>query len=238
MKLLTKLGFSNVDLAVNGREALNMIAAKKYDIVLMDCQMPELDGYQATTELRILEGATGGEHMPVIALTANAMVGDRRKCLKAGMDDYLSKPIKPDKLIELIKKYAGQNTNIAPPSETTEAPQAAPQENTEPPVNMEHLNMFTDGDPDEEKELLDLFFEQAEISLSELETSCENANNEEWEKAAHRLKGASANLGANPLAKACEDAETHHDKDQSTKETILSSIKKQLSDVRAFFTKP
>lgn len=102
-KLLTKLGFSNIEIAKDGKEALDLIEDNEYDIVLMDCQMPEIDGYQATTILREKEKETG-HHLPVIALTANAMVGDRKKCLNAGMDDYLSKPIKPEELTSLLKK--------------------------------------------------------------------------------------------------------------------------------------
>ncbi len=230
-KLMTKLGFEHVDMAENGRQALDMIAANSYDLVLMDCQMPELDGYQATTELRKSEEGTE-RHLPVIALTANAMVGDRNKCLKAGMDDYLSKPIKPDKLTELIKKHVGQNS-IGETSTPNVVIQKA--DDKEPPVDMEHLNMFTDGDSEEEKELLDLFFEQAELSITELQDNYGDANCEEWKKAAHRIKGAAANLGANILSAACAEAEQNYEQDQVAKETMLADIKMRLGDVQNFF---
>ena len=232
MKLLTKLGFSNVDLAENGRQALDMIEKNAYDLVLMDCQMPELDGYQATTELRKIEEGTG-EHLPVIALTANAMVGDRDKCLKAGMDDYLSKPIKPDKLAGLIKQHVGgieHGSAVEPEIIENNAAD-------EPPVDMEHLNMFTDGDPDEERELLDLFFEQADLSISELETALNSDDDEAWKKAAHRLKGAAANLGANMLSSACAEAEKRYEDSQALKEGMLADIKIKLKNVQLFFTK-
>ena len=175
LKLLNKLGFAHVDLAENGRQALDMLDQNSYDLVLMDCQMPELDGYEATTQLRKREDISG-QHIPVIALTANAMVGDRDKCLKAGMDDYLSKPIKPDHLVALIK----QHVDDAHHDETkTHAHDMASDMTSDPvslhtqtpPVDMDHLNMFTDGDANEERELLDLFFDQADLSLSELKNS-------------------------------------------------------------------
>lgn len=92
-----------VDIAENGREALKMYEANTYDAILMDVQMPEMDGFQTTVEIRKKE--KNGKRIPIIALTANAMSGDREKCLNAGMDDYLSKPIEASKLEEILKKY-------------------------------------------------------------------------------------------------------------------------------------
>jgi len=231
MKLLTKLGFLNVDLAENGRQALDMIAANSYDLVLMDCQMPELDGYHATIELRKLEEATD-QHLPVIALTANAMVGDRDKCLKAGMDDYLSKPIKPDKLMGLIKQHV-VSENIEDAFEHLEEQKNFDSANSEPPVDMDHLNLFTDGDKNEEKELLDLFFDQADLSVQQLKEAIEDEDNEAWKKAAHRLKGAAANLGANALSDACAEAEANCN--SSSKNQLFEDIATKLAAVKNFF---
>jgi len=97
--MIESIGF-NVDVADDGRDGLNKLAAEHFDLVLMDCQMPVLDGYAATRELRASE--KDGEHKPVIALTANAMTGDEEKCLAAGMDDYLSKPFEPEMLEQKV----------------------------------------------------------------------------------------------------------------------------------------
>ncbi|MBU2511020.1 response regulator [bacterium] len=102
IKVLKKLGFS-CDIANNGLEALNIIKeSSRYNLVLMDCQMPEMDGFEATKAIRELE-KDRGKHTPIIAMTANAMQGDREKCLEVGMDDYVSKPIERDKLITAIE---------------------------------------------------------------------------------------------------------------------------------------
>jgi signal transduction histidine kinase len=101
-KMLTAMGLT-VDLAENGEEALAALAGTRYDLVLMDCQMPVLDGYEATRAFRGQE-SPGGKRLPIIAMTANAMEGDRQKCLEAGMDDYLAKPVKK----ELLRKLLGQ----------------------------------------------------------------------------------------------------------------------------------
>ena len=108
--MLGKLGLS-ADVANNGREALEAIEKKAYDLVLMDCQMPEMSGYEATGALREKERVFDEKHLPVIAMTANAMEGDREKCLDAGMDDYISKPIKLDILMSTLQKWLSQSTD-------------------------------------------------------------------------------------------------------------------------------
>jgi two-component system sensor histidine kinase/response regulator len=101
--LLSKMNYE-VEVVANGREALEAVRAGSFDLVLMDCQMPEMDGFEATLAIRALYAR--GEGPPIVALTANAFEGEREKCLAAGMDDYLAKPIKPDllrkKMVEWI----------------------------------------------------------------------------------------------------------------------------------------
>jgi CheY-like chemotaxis protein len=100
--MLTKLGCT-VDIAANGREAVETLTENTYDIVFMDCQMPEMDGFEATREIRRREEQLG--HVPIVAMTANAMQGDRERCLEAGMDDYLPKPINREALRELLGQW-------------------------------------------------------------------------------------------------------------------------------------
>ncbi len=111
-RMLEKLG-CRVDIAANGKEAVQMVGAINYDLVLMDCQMPELDGYQATQQIRQI---VVGRHLPIVAMTANAMEGDREKCLAAGMDDYVSKPMKLDAVRGVISRWLNlQPTEQTPP---------------------------------------------------------------------------------------------------------------------------
>ncbi len=223
-KLLTRLGFSKIDIAEDGQQALDMIAANDYDIVLMDCQMPGLDGYQATTKLRAMEKDTG-QHLPVIALTANAMVGDREKCLKAGMDDYLSKPIKPDKLIALMKKCVDHALiEISSDKMATPVISHDVQEPESKIIDWDRLHLFTDGDPEEEKELIGMFMTYAEESLEDLRAHCQDNDGEAWKKAAHKLKGSAANFGAQELSDVCMRAELAFSDNVQTKEEIMANI--------------
>ncbi|MBX9848797.1 MAG: response regulator [Rhodocyclaceae bacterium] len=106
--LLQKLGH-RVDTANNGSEAIKALARERYDLVLMDCRMPVMDGYEATRAIRDGEGAVLNRHIPIVAMTANAMAGDRERVLEAGMNDYLPKPISPKTLDEALQRWLGKN---------------------------------------------------------------------------------------------------------------------------------
>jgi CheY-like chemotaxis protein len=106
-RMLDKLGY-RVDVAVNGREAVQMVQTGLYDAIFMDCQMPEMDGYEATREIRRTEQP--GQHIAIIAMTAEALAGAREHCLRAGMDDYIAKPVRLEQLSDAIEKWIATRT--------------------------------------------------------------------------------------------------------------------------------
>ncbi len=224
LKLLAKLGVRNVHKAENGREALEALKRGEYTLALMDCQMPELDGYEATRAIRERE-SNGEAHLPIIAMTANAMVGDREKCLKAGMDDYLSKPIDLPRLSAALGRWL----NVGGFCLLENAPRAESAD----PIDMVHLRHFTDGDRAEEEALFALFLERADANIVALEEAI-GAGDETWRKAAHLLKGASGNLGAQELFRRCERAEHDCTTDSAGKQHHLNEIREELERVRIF----
>jgi len=115
LRLLQKLG-CQVDVADNGREAVAAVARAEYAIVFIDCQMPEMDGFEATAAIRQSEATS--QHLPIIALTASAMQGDREACLAAGMDDYLSKPMRPHDLQAMLRRWLERapGMDVSPPT--------------------------------------------------------------------------------------------------------------------------
>lgn len=257
-KILTKLGIENITLAKDGKEALEFIEQEDFDLVLMDCQMPEIDGYEATKWVRIMEDQEERKHLPIIAMTANAMVGDRKKCLDAGMDDYLSKPIKADKLTKMLHKWLLGKETAQPDSlyaqqqpvyasvtevdiedyiqEVTKSVENEPAM-AEPSIlmDLEHLRSFTDGDPEEEQMLFHIFDEQSSKHIAELKAAIEHADCEAWRKAAHTMKGASANLGAVRLSELSQEAEHGAiDLTEAEKEEKLQQIKQVFIETKQF----
>jgi CheY-like chemotaxis protein/HPt (histidine-containing phosphotransfer) domain-containing protein len=183
MRLLEKVG-CRVDVAANGREALTLLAQLTYDVVLMDCQMPEMDGFAATAAIRQSEVSTG-QHVPIIAMTANAMQGDRERCLAAGMDGYLAKPVKADALYAVLAQY--------PPAEETYA-----AETCGPPMDLAAALLVADGDLDLVQEMMTVLLAEAPGQLETLHTAIQDGDVHTLECTAHSLKGALGAVGAMP----------------------------------------
>ncbi len=204
--LLEKRGHSVVA-AVNGRDVLTAIAAETFDLVLMDVQMPEMDGFEATAAIRHAE-ADGPTRLPIIALTAHAMKGDRDKCVAAGMDGYLSKPVNAAELFALIESVAPSGSHApatAPIAHAMPEVQEAPQESA---LDLRDVLERVDGDRALVRELAQLYLDESPRMLAEIRRCVEAGDAHGLESAAHNLKGACASLGAKPMARVAFSLET------------------------------
>jgi two-component system sensor histidine kinase/response regulator len=210
---LDRLGYT-ADVVSNGREALDAIERSQYDIVLMDCMMPEMDGYEATKKIRELErqNVNSRRQLHIIAMTANAMLGDRDKCIAAGMDDYVSKPVQIGDLKRAIEKWgskangqvAANGANgkpaVAAVPAKVEIAAAVPESGTstttaEPPVDLERLGEVTGGKADKTQRLLGKFLEQATEISEGLSIAIRTGSARDVRLLAHKFVGASSSLG-------------------------------------------
>ncbi|MEM9158127.1 MAG: ATP-binding protein, partial [Verrucomicrobiota bacterium] len=201
--LLKKRGFEP-DLATNGQEALKMLSAKVYHLVLMDCQMPVMDGYQATQALRSGKANDANRTVPVIAVTANALNGDREACLASGMSDYLSKPFKTAAIDKALSYWIGRRHGAAIIDEIEPGvdSQEAFSDTEETLFKLEILQeMF--GDDEETIALMVESFEQShQDNMNALEAAIENGENSEMLRLhSHTIKGCASNFGAELLYK-------------------------------------
>ncbi|NEO83897.1 MAG: response regulator [Spirulina sp. SIO3F2] len=202
LNLLKKLGY-RADVAANGVEVLAALNRQDYDVILMDVQMPEMDGLTATETIC----QQWGEARPyIIAMTANAMQGDRARCLAAGMDDYISKPIRMQALTQALKtfsKTSASSTHSSPPVMMT------PVSPVLDPVVLDELRVIG-GDAADELlcDLFDAYLEDSVDLLQQIENSLANQDAHQLQHAAHTLKSSSASLGANGFAKICQTLES------------------------------
>lgn len=195
---LKTLGFAAHAVA-NGKEAVDALVDGQYTLVLMDCQMPEMDGFQATLTIRKAEVLTG-RRVPIIAMTANAMEGDRDKCIAAGMDDYISKPVDPKKLQEVLSRWLSPDKPIrgplsSPDGEPIFADDDVPMQTiNEDPINIGLLER-TCGE-EVAREILEVFVSAAETLLEGMEVARQRREGRALESLAHQMKGSSAAIGA------------------------------------------
>jgi len=205
-RILAQLGYKP-DVANNGREGLEAIDKKPYDLVFMDVMMPEMDGLTATRAIRDRQKNPAANpnfagRILVVAMTAHAQQSDKENCLASGMDDYLAKPIRPADVRGIIEKWAAPATPAAEAKSTPmakiETP-AAPAE--EPPVDMSRMNDLTGGDPAMLNELVEMFYKQTSQQMKQIEDAVRAGDATQVRHVAHSCKGASATLGMTQLSK-------------------------------------
>ena len=194
--------------ATNGEEALLQLSTSEFDIVLMDCQMPVLDGMSATRRWRSREADRGSPRTPIIALTANAMQGDREACIAAGMDDYLSKPFTAQQLRDALQQHVGARGPLSPPSAIPSSAQViAPGVTSMKNITLDTnaiqaiVSLDPDGSKGLVKRILGMFVDDSAQQLAALEAALAANDRDTARRCAHTLKSSSANVGATDLSR-------------------------------------
>jgi CheY-like chemotaxis protein/HPt (histidine-containing phosphotransfer) domain-containing protein len=255
--MLSSVGY-DVETVDNGTAAVSEAMSENYDVILMDCQMPGMNGYDATAAIRAQEGSSG--HVPIIALTASARTEDRERCLAGGMDDYLSKPISKVDLLAVVASYVEKSTRskkalgpaVDPPGGELEmqlegadgepvvsgTPSRSDTIKTDQPILdatiLDQLDQLGVATGERLVEALTVqFLLDADVQMAELAAAFATGDSELLVRSAHQLRGASANMGATELAQLCalfDSAET--DRVMCQDESVLASIASELVRVR------
>jgi two-component system sensor histidine kinase/response regulator len=204
LKALEKLGFS-ADVASDGAQALQATREKRYDLILMDVQMPVMDGMEATRQIRDAKSGSLNPSVVIIALTAHAMAGDKERCLNNGMDDYLAKPIKAAELQDAIGRWMSASS-AGPESEPAQVPLAVAD--PAPPVFDETVLLtLLEDDRESAAEIANQYLADLDSQVSRLRDSIEIGNYTQMRERAHLLKGASASVGAEAMRFCASDLE-------------------------------
>ncbi len=257
LRILQQMGYK-ADMAGNGLECLTALEAQPYDIIFMDVQMPEMDGLEATQVIRQRQKdpASKGHYRSVtaiIAMTAAAMQGDRDKCLAAGMDDYLSKPVRPEDIRTALERWG--KPAATPParvaSESTQSgskPEAAPSTEPQPrktettmqiklppPVDMERLLDFANGDPANLRELIELYLQQTVKQIMQLNAAVAARSGDEVRRLAHSCAGASSTCGMTVIVPLLRELERQGSEGlQSNAANLTSDVTHEFDRIRSF----
>ena len=224
VRLLEKRGHT-VTVVGNGIEALRLLKLSRFDLVLMDVQMPTMDGFQATAAIRKEEKATG-KHLPIIAMTAYAMKGDRERCLSAGMDGYVAKPIKLEELLGAIERLG----RPAAVSEVTTRAKPRERESLDTAASLARVQ----GDVELLKELVALFLAELPELMTNLQEALNAGDGGAIERAAHKLKGSVGNFGAQPAFEAASKLEGLGREGRLSEAGLaLAELEKEISRVKS-----
>jgi CheY-like chemotaxis protein/HPt (histidine-containing phosphotransfer) domain-containing protein len=221
--ILEKVGY-RADAVSNGKEVLSALEKGFYDLILMDVQMPEMDGFEATAAIRRKE-RENGKHIPIIAMTAHAMKGDRERCLEAGMDDYLTKPIQPQSLIEIIGRWVDNGVlkkpEVAPPSEASEV--------FDKSGFLERLG----GDESLFRKLLSMFLDDAPMQIEKMQQHLKDEDLAGVQLRAHSLKGVAMSIGGKALQEVASEIEVAaRDREPDRARRLFPKLQKEFEKLK------
>jgi len=206
LAMLAKLG-CRAEVAVNGREAVDALARIPYDLVLMDCQMPEMDGFEATRQIRAGTSRVLNPRVPIVAMTANALRGDRQRCMEAGMDDYLAKPVEPAELAGKLDRWGSRASGERRPAELESRPADGADGGRKEVFCPAELLERLMGDQDLARSIIAGFLSDIPQQIARLKAYVQTGDAVAAQRQAHTIKGAAGNIGAPALLQAAYDVE-------------------------------
>jgi two-component system sensor histidine kinase/response regulator len=224
--MLDKRGYAS-DIVADGREALARLEHGEHAAVLMDVQMPEIDGFEATRRIRASE--TGEEHLPIIAMTASAMEGDRERCLQAGMDDYISKPLRPDQLDAVLERWLGP---VAEPEQARSSANGS----RNGLIDVGRVRRFREDYPDIVERLVALFADSTPPLLAQISDAVDASDDDAVRRLAHKLKGSCQNVGASRMAALCRALEDPGAARGPISEELRAVYPETLDEIRTMLT--
>lgn len=223
-KLFQREAIDNYDFARNGAEALDLYRKNAYDAIITDCHMPEMSGYDFSRKVRESEKGTD-RRIPIIAMTADAMMGSREKCFAAGMDDFVSKPIDPDELNLVFSRWFTLPEKKKPEDGGKGAPAGV--------IDLAALAQFA-GEGEDIRPMIGIFLDQSDGMIGELRATCTDGESAAWSETAHKLKGGAAMLGAKKLAALCDRAQAMEDATAQERREISDEILSAYEEVKDF----
>ncbi|MDM8517174.1 response regulator [Desulfobacterales bacterium HSG16] len=234
MKILEKHGHK-VKIADNGRQALKMYRNSDFDLILMDVQMPIMDGYMATAAIRGLESKKG-KKIPIIAMTANVLKGDREKCIAAGMDEYVSKPVNARELLETVNRWTAETrSSRTPRSEKVIDKTRLPDRDNEFPINIDRALKRVMGEPSFLEQLLEEFIKSIPTRMEILISAIDENDAKALKNEAHRLKGTAASVSADQISGCAFLLEKMGiEKDLSEGEKVIELLEQEIENMIKF----
>jgi len=224
-KLFKQYGCNNYKIVENGKQVLTALNKDEYDIILMDCHMPEMSGYEATESIR-----SRGNTIPIVAMTADAMVGTKDQCIAIGMDDYVSKPIDSEKLIKVIERWFIFDTSKTKDRSRNQADEHY-KNSASSPVELSMLIEYAGEDSEDLKELISYFLKKSNEDIQSLKKQITSGENKEWCLIAHGLKGSSSYIGAETLRLLCEEAQNMKVATKKSRQELFTKIKNEHTRV-------
>ncbi|MBF0408009.1 MAG: response regulator [Candidatus Riflebacteria bacterium] len=246
VKMLMKFGI-NPDIANNGSEAVKAALQSDYDLVFMDCQMPEMDGYEVTRIIRENERKSGKKKLPIIAMTAHSFQGEREKCFQAGMDDFISKPVRLEDISFLLNKWLSEMKIPSVTSEVINSPDSTLPANVTPedsgflPKTVKRWKDLAKAlGANDTIELLDIFFTTSMENIERIAAAWKSRDIKLLDRETHNFKGSCANMGMEKLMELCKKLEKHHsveDAEKSFPDSLIAEMKTYFNILHEEFLK-